>query len=475
ARNAFISYVNGHSSSWTLYALTPVDASAAGSGATCDGLSGTSGSNIVNRTSAGRGLQLELGYGLRSDLVNGDPGYDALRNVVYGAIYQAMTGAGSTPTGSADVVECGSFSVNGGSISEVTQGTDGGCTGFTPAFHFADETSAGGGAYYAWHNSATGTITFPVTSTTAPVAHLSVSFRVYGHTAAGSAAVYARSTAGQWIQVGTIGSEQAPDWAFATVDVPLSPPSAFLPSSPNAYPLPVRIVTTGAIGELDIDRAYLNVSSGTPATATYPVHRGIPTTWFYVGEPAGPDNDYIANFASAWDDSWRYHYTGTTDTSVRDYPYPVRGGPNYYPNGYTPRENPFYVALPYNDFDEGGAPRSNRASVVYWGGSGTWSSSQSMCKNRWVKVSYGGRSAYAQWEDVGPANEDDAAYVFGTAAPRNSATGLDLSPAVRDYLRIDPDAGVVQADWQFVEASEVEPGPWMNIVTARQVCWDCPD
>lgn len=93
ARNAFISYVNSNSASWGLYPLTPIDAPSAGSGATCGDLTGTAGANIVNRTSGGGGLQLELNSGLRADLANtSNHSYDALRGVVYGAIFQAMGG-----------------------------------------------------------------------------------------------------------------------------------------------------------------------------------------------------------------------------------------------------------------------------------------------------------------------------------------------------------------------------------------------
>ncbi|MEO8207202.1 MAG: hypothetical protein ABI615_13555, partial [Chthoniobacterales bacterium] len=39
----------------------------------------------------------------------------------------------------------------------------------------------------------------------------------------------------------------------------------------------------------------------------------------------------------------------------------------------------------------------------------------------------------------------------------NQAAGLDVSPAVRDYLGI---AGKDVCDWKFVEFSEVPNGPW---------------
>jgi hypothetical protein len=91
-----------------------------------------------------------------------------------------------------------------------------------------------------------------------------------------------------------------------------------------------------------------------------------------------------------------------------------------------------------------------------------------------------GRVCYAQWEDAGPMYEDDAAYVFGTARPRNertpryaNGTGIDVSPAVRDCLGF---RGVNNADnrvdWQFVTAAEVPTGPWRQIVTTSGVFWE---
>ena len=97
ARSTFITQINSNASSWALYALTPIDAPSAGSGA-CGDLTGTASTNIVNRTSTGGGLQLELNKGLRTDLANtSNHSYDALRNIIYGAISAAMqTGGGQS-------------------------------------------------------------------------------------------------------------------------------------------------------------------------------------------------------------------------------------------------------------------------------------------------------------------------------------------------------------------------------------------
>lgn len=93
-------------------------------------------------------------------------------------------------------------------------------------------------------------------------------------------------------------------------------------------------------------------------------------------------------------------------------------------------------------------------------------SGYSILKNHWIKVAYGNRVAYTQWEDVGPMNIDDASYVFGTAAPKFALSGIDLSPATARYLGVD---GKAVVSWQFVDNGEVPNGPWKEIVTTRQI------
>jgi hypothetical protein len=88
-----------------------------------------------------------------------------------------------------------------------------------------------------------------------------------------------------------------------------------------------------------------------------------------------------------------------------------------------------------------------------------------------------GRTCYAQWEDSGPYVYDDANYVFGShdARPRSRSArgaGLDVSPAVRDCLRfngLNNDENTV--DWRFVDDRDVPKGPWLRVVTRRQIFW----
>ena len=87
-------------------------------------------------------------------------------------------------------------------------------------------------------------------------------------------------------------------------------------------------------------------------------------------------------------------------------------------------------------------------------------------KNHWVEIKLGDMVAYGQIEDVGPLYEDDVDYVFGTAAPKYSKSGIDLSPALTDYLGTN---GMATVQWRFVEESDVATGPWRDTVTRSQI------
>jgi len=97
---------------------------------------------------------------------------------------------------------------------------------------------------------------------------------------------------------------------------------------------------------------------------------------------------------------------------------------------------------------------------------------ESVCKNRWIKITKGSKVAYAQWEDVGPFEEDDFNYVFGNSLLKNKINnnaGLDVSPAVRDYLNLQD---IDSVNWQFVNFSDVPEGPWKTTITSSQIFWE---
>jgi len=194
---------------------------------------------------------------------------------------------------------------------------------------------------------------------------------------------------------------------------------------------------------------------------SYIRHKNISVTIFWAGEEATSENQNISNIPSAWDDMWILNYGGVDTPNSRS---------NYYPSSFTPNENPFYFALPYNDFDENGDKKTDLVSYIPWATSGD-DSSKSICKNRWIKIIKDEKIAYAQWADVGPFEEDDKDYVFGNAAPKNSINnnaGLDVSPAVRDYLNLED---IDNVSWEFVDESAVPDGAWKNIVTKSNVNW----
>jgi hypothetical protein len=183
----------------------------------------------------------------------------------------------------------------------------------------------------------------------------------------------------------------------------------------------------------------------------YPWKKSIVTTVFWIGEkPSG--NNPVPNRTSSWDKQWAKNYGGVDD------PKPGNRN-NYIPVKFTPRQNPFYCALPYNDKARTGH-RPEAPRVVPWFNDAYQGPAVSTCKGRWVAIRKGHRTVYAQWEDAGPFRTDHWQYVFGNERPKpnlNRGAGLDVSPAVRDYLGMN-DTDVT--DWKFVEFSEVPRGPW---------------
>ena len=145
---------------------------------------------------------------------------------------------------------------------------------------------------------------------------------------------------------------------------------------------------------------------------------------------------------------------------------------NFIPVGFVPRQNPFYVALPYNDV-EGGHTKYEASQVIPWFKQAFVRDGQTVLKGRWIAIRHGNRVCYAQWEDCGPFRTDHWQYVFGNERPRpnlNQGAGLDVSPAVRDYLGLgNKDA----CDWKFVEFREVPlpaRGPCTAITTRLSFC-----
>ncbi|MGJ8678014.1 MAG: hypothetical protein ACSHX0_10890 [Akkermansiaceae bacterium] len=195
------------------------------------------------------------------------------------------------------------------------------------------------------------------------------------------------------------------------------------------------------------------VMKGDPFNVTYPWKKNITATIFWIGEKPTPKNP-TPNHASSWDTQWQKNYGGY------DNPNPAaRKG--YRPKAFIPKLNPFYVALPYNDCLNYRTHCPQAGKVVYW-----WHRradkrpGKTALKGRWLEIVYGNKRCYAQWEDCGPFTTKDHAYVFGNSRPKNTknnGAGIDLSPAVRDYLGLKSNAKV---HWRFMSFKNVPRGPW---------------
>jgi hypothetical protein len=195
------------------------------------------------------------------------------------------------------------------------------------------------------------------------------------------------------------------------------------------------------------------VTPGTPGNTQqqFAWKTGIITTTFWVGENATKNNP-VPNHASSWDPKWATNYGGFDDPNKLN-------RANYIPATFVPRQNPFYVALPYNDVTRG-SHKPEAALVIPWFKQNFKQAGKSVCKGRWIAIRFKDRVAYAQWEDCGPFRTDHWQYVFGNERPKpnlNKGAGLDVSPAVRDFLGMN-DTDVT--DWKFVDESEVVSGPW---------------
>lgn len=194
-------------------------------------------------------------------------------------------------------------------------------------------------------------------------------------------------------------------------------------------------------------------TSSRAAIQRYPWKSNIVTTVFWIGEQAGGNNP-VPNSRSSWDLNWTGNYGGfdNPERSQRR---------NYIPVSFIPRQNPFYCALPYNDVTHGQF-KPEAPLMIPWFKQAYYGQGQSVCWHRWIAIRKGNRTCYAQWEDCGPFRTDHFQYVFGNERPKpnlNHGAGLDVSPAVRDYLGLQP---TDVTDWQFVNIPDVPPGPWKS-------------
>ncbi len=186
--------------------------------------------------------------------------------------------------------------------------------------------------------------------------------------------------------------------------------------------------------------------------------RNVVATVFWIGE-LPTQNNPVPNTVSAWDQNWQANFGG--------YDQPDRRA-GYLPAGFLPALNPFYIALPYNDVAKGGVHRPEASAVIPWFWESYRGDGISVCKGRWLAIHHKGKVCYAQWEDVGPFEVNHWQYVFGKESPRqnrNQSAGIDISPAVRDFLSLRSGEKV---EWRFVDEHQVPSGPWRDWITHQQ-------
>lgn len=222
--------------------------------------------------------------------------------------------------------------------------------------------------------------------------------------------------------------------------------------------------------------------SPSPSTSAgkYPWHTGIVSTTFWVGEVFDPTASDGSQVYSTYNSAWERSYGGcdgiaapTCQTEART------AAKGFMPSAMTPKENPFYLDLPFDDINDPAA-FARRATVIPWANDPGYAGHAadktfSYMKNRWVRIKLGSAVCYGQIEDAGPGQYNDADYVFGStdARPANkkfNGAGMDVSPALNGCLGFtDLDGENDKVDWQFVDQSDVPAGPWLTIVTTSQV------
>ena len=187
----------------------------------------------------------------------------------------------------------------------------------------------------------------------------------------------------------------------------------------------------------------------------------IVTTVFYIGEYRKSRVGLLNNRSSAWIAGWVKSFGGV------DHP----GRKSIFPTKFTPKENPFYFALPLSDKvlrsveNNEILPQYQEIVIFFNRIYSANSHEKSFLKNTWIAIEKGGKVCYAQWQDVGPYCDNDADYVLRNERPKiGKRPALDVSPAVQKLLNLS------QKDvtrWRFVAPSEVPDGPWKKIVSGE--------
>ena len=175
----------------------------------------------------------------------------------------------------------------------------------------------------------------------------------------------------------------------------------------------------------------------------YLLKENVAASQFWIGENGDK--------ASAWAADWVRENGGADSPDDRN---------GYAAGEHASRVNPFYVALPFDDLAH--PQLAQKWLPKGWARAPKNGKAVSACKDRWVELKNArGDVCCAQWEDAGPKT-DEAEYVFGGAgAPKAGGPGIEVSPAVGEYLGLDKLNTTVS--WRFVDDADVRPGAWMKL------------
>ena len=222
-------------------------------------------------------------------------------------------------------------------------------------------------------------------------------------------------------------------------------------ASPTGGLVPRVVVPTG-------NRPLTNTAATPTSQIRYPWKTHVTCTIFWIGERPS-DRNPTPNHMSSWDTQWAANFGGVDDPDPANRLANHANG-EFRPKAFVPKLNPFYVALPYNDVARSSGHKPEASRVIPWFARMHPEPGKTVCKGRWIQIYNGSRSCFGQWEDCGPWVTDDWEFVFGNKPPKtsqNGAAGIDISPAIRDYLGLRSGQKV---HWRFVEAGQVPYGPW---------------
>ena len=163
------------------------------------------------------------------------------------------------------------------------------------------------------------------------------------------------------------------------------------------------------------------------------------TTIFWVGEGATEDNGYIHNKSSYWDENWMKSYGGVDSPTHRKGDLPA---------AFTPKQNPFYIALPFAEVDGDGNLKEAAKKIPGFG-----ENHGPLTEIAGLKSATRGSRASPSGRMSGPLRR--RRFRLGVSAARSSPrtrgglkAGLDISPAAAQYLGVEDSDAPSGASWK---------------------------